>query len=91
MQGLFIVDLETERDRRPKSKKEIKDAVKANELDRISVEATSFFGNEYEGELTGAPAGTITAVGPDPHTKRNFYLTLEVKVAEDGTRSVKVT
>lgn len=67
MQGLFIDG------RRPKSKKEIKEAVKAGQWDRVSVEATSFFGNEYDGPLVTAPLGDIYFVGPDPHTKRNFY------------------
>jgi len=58
--------------RRPKSKKEIKEAVAAGM--RVSAEATSMFGNEYDGPLTEMPEGsTITFVGPDPYTKRNFY------------------
>ena len=69
MQGIFIDG------RRPKSKKEIKEVV-ATDPSRVSIEATSMFGNEYDGELTHAPEGRITFVGPDPYTKRSFYGTI---------------
>ena len=58
---------------RPKSKKAIKDLLVNGDLGRISLEATSLFGNEYEGPLCDAPNGTYTYVGPDPYTSRKFY------------------
>jgi len=65
MQGVFI------NGRRPKSKAEVKRAV-ADGLN-VTVEATSIFGNEYEGPVADAPTGTIYFVGPDPYTSRKFY------------------
>lgn len=66
MQGIYV-DFQ-----RPKSKKAIRDAI-ADNPSRVQIEATSWFGNEYDGYVTGAPAGTYLFVGPDPHTKRTFY------------------
>lgn len=68
MQGIFIDN------RRPKSKKEIREAVRDNP-GRVRVEATSLFpGTEYEGPVSEIPLGkVITFVGPDPFIKRNFY------------------
>lgn len=80
MQGLWIEG------RRPKSKAEVKRVLAAGAERTIEVEATSFFGNEYGGSLLGAPDGPIHFVGPDPHTKRNFYGTLTVS---NGTYTVK--
>jgi len=59
---------------RPKSKKQVMEAVKQNPSS-VSIEATSLFGKEYDGPVLGLPlgAGTIYFVGPDPYTKRNFY------------------
>ena len=42
------------------------------------LEATSFFGNEYDGPVNGAPNGTYYVVGPDPHTSRKWYAQLVV-------------
>lgn len=73
MQGIYI------HGSRPKSKKQIKEAVKeagqegAFALHSIRLEATSIFGNEYDGPLDQAPLGDYYFVGPDPYTKRNFY------------------
>jgi len=40
----------------------------------IVIEATSLFGNEYDGSLHNAPTNkTFTFVGPDPYTSRKFY------------------
>lgn len=73
MQGLYI------NYRRPKSKKEVIEAVKANPSS-VSLEATSMFGNEFDGPITEMPDNTsATCVGPDPYTKRNFYLTISRK------------
>lgn len=64
-QGIFVNGF------RPKSKKEVKEAHAAGAI--VSLEATSVFGNEYDGPITDAPDGTYTFVGPDPYTKRSFY------------------
>jgi len=76
MQGIYIMvgpNAEGGR-RRPKSKKEIRETA----ADRVLVEATSLFGNEYEGAAAALPAGTrVHFVGPDPYTSRRFYGTLE--------------
>jgi hypothetical protein len=56
---------------RPKSKKAVKEAVAAGL--HVSLEATSFFGNEYDGPVTSAPSGTYFIVGPDPQRARNFF------------------
>jgi hypothetical protein len=79
MQGLFI-DGE-----RPKSKKAVKEAIAAG-VATVRVEATSWFGNEYDGNLAYAPDGAIAFVGPDPFTKRNFYGTI---VVSNGKATVK--
>lgn len=70
MQGIFIDG------RRPTSKKQIKEQV-AHYPQFVSVEATSLFGNEYDGPITDAPDGAIHFVGPDPYTSRRFYGTIE--------------
>lgn len=81
MQGIFL------QGRRPKSKAELKRFIAdGGDLSRVRVEAPSMFGNEFDGPLSEAPNGTITFVGPDPYTKRNFYGTIKVS---DG--SVKVS
>lgn len=67
MQGIFMQGYG-----RPKSKKQIKEAVAAG--DTVYVEATSLFGNEYDGSVYEMPEGTtIYFVGPDPEHKRSFY------------------
>jgi ribosomal protein S7 len=53
----------------------------------VEIEATSVFGNEYGGPVENMPVGTITFVGPDPSTKRNFYGT--ITKSESGKLSVK--
>ena len=80
MQGIFI------NGSRPKSKKQIKELVieaqapntKAD-LYGVVIEATSMFGNEYDGSLATMPKDNspVYFVGPDPHSKRNFYGTIE--------------
>lgn len=71
MQGIWI------NGSRPKSIKAIKEALLAG--DEVVLEATSMFGNEYDGLITDAPDGQYSVVGPDPHNKRNFYTTLTVR------------
>jgi len=67
MQGIYI------NGQRPRSKKQIKDAAAASPTS-IFIEATSVFGNEYEGQAPNMPEGkAVYFVGPDPYTKRNFY------------------
>lgn len=78
MQGVFIDG------RRPRSKKEVRELVLTGDLARVELEATSWFGNEYGGPLNYAPDGAYYFVGPDPHTKRNFYGTITVKDGKVG-------
>lgn len=79
MQGIFI------RSQRPKTKKAIKEAV-ASDPASVRIEATSLFGNEYDGLVSDAPDGTYHFVGPDPYTRRNFYGDIVVR---DGKATVK--
>jgi len=79
MQGIFV------NGRRPTSKAAVKRAAAAGES--VALEATSMFGNEYDGPIERAPVGTYYFVGPDPYVKRSFYGT--VKVAAAG--SVRVS
>jgi len=78
MQGIHINGA------RPKSKKAIREAVAAGE--RVTVEATSLFGNEFGGRLSDAPIGVdIFFVGPNPHNDRRFYGRIIV-----GPKGIKV-
>jgi hypothetical protein len=82
MQGLYL------NYSRPASKKAIKDSVAAHGISApIGIEATSLFGNEYDGPLSDAPVGSYHFVGPDPYTSRKFYGTLTVTA--EGTVTVK--
>lgn len=87
MQGIYVQSEVGGNYHRPKSKKQIKELIAAGELHRVYAEATSMFGNEYNGGLDQAPAGTITFVGPDPYYKRNFYGNITVR--PDGSVIVK--
>jgi len=58
--------------RRPKTKKELKEAIQTNP-DDVSLEATSMFGNEYSGSISNAPDGKYYVVGPDPQVSRKWY------------------
>ena len=67
MQGIFIDN------RRPKSKKEIRETIETDPS-RVCVEATSMFGNEFDGSVENLAIGSkVLFVGPDPYTKRAFY------------------
>lgn len=79
MQGIYVAG------RRPKSKKEIREAAqRAPSL--VTLEATSLHGGEYEGPVDEAPAGRPHYfVGPDPYTSRKFYGTVV-----NGPRGVTV-
>lgn len=72
MQGIYVTF------NRPKSKKEVKEAIAANPAS-VSLEATSVFGNEYDGSIVDAPDGKYTFVGPDPCNNRKFYGTITKK------------
>lgn len=66
-QGLFV------NGRRPTSKKQVKDVANGDPRN-VRIEATSIFGNEYDGLASEMPENTtVYFVGPDPHTKRSFY------------------
>lgn len=79
MQGIYIGS------NRPKSKKAVKEAIAAREQ-IVYLEATSMFGNEYDGPVSEAPNGRYDFVGPNPHSDRRFYGNLTVR---DGI--IKVT
>lgn len=64
------------------SKRALKDAIGT-----ASLEATSIFGNEYDGPVFSAPAGDYFVVGPDPYKSRKWYARITVR--QDGV--VKVT
>lgn len=67
MQGIYVDG------RRPASKKAVREAA-LDDPERVYIEATSLFGNEYNGPLADWQGGsTIYFVGPDPYNKRNFY------------------
>jgi len=74
MQGVFV------NGSRPKSKKAVKEAL-ADPTASVRLEATSMFGNEYDGDVYAAPAGRYDFVGPDPYTKRNFYGSITVSAS----------
>lgn len=71
MQGIYL------HNRRPKSKKEVKEWV-AEKPDHVFAQATSAFGGEYDGPISEMPMLVkIYFVGPDPYSRRNFYGTIE--------------
>ena len=53
------------------TKKAMRDAIGEGRL--VLLEATSYFGNEYDGPLSEAPDGDFFVVGPDPHRDRRWY------------------
>lgn len=72
-QGIWLAD-EAGALRRPKSKKEIRE-IAADSPERIHFEETSVFAtSEGPFNATQIPVfGSVTFVGPDPHTKRTFF------------------
>jgi hypothetical protein len=71
MQGIFVNGYA-----RPKSKKAVREAIESDPSS-VTAEATSLFGNEYGGPISGmADGSSIHFVGPDPYTKRSFYGTV---------------
>lgn len=71
-QGIFVDG------QRPKSKKAVREAV-ADNPNRVRLEATSIFGNEYDGSVASAPDGFYTFVGPDPARARNYFGNIDKK------------
>lgn len=70
MQGIYV------NYERVKTKKIAVAAIKEHP-ETVTLEATSFFGNEYDGPILGMPVGThASVVGPDPYKLRNWYLNL---------------
>jgi hypothetical protein len=69
MQGIYV------NYKRPKSKKAVKEAIATGE--KVTLEATSMFANEYDGLVSDAPDGQYNFVGPDPHRERRFYGTIK--------------
>ena len=84
MQGLWIDG------DRPKTKKAVREVILNGDLSTLSLEATSFFGNEYDGPLEYAPDGTYYVVGPDPHTKRTWYASITVQNEGRGDEGRRV-
>jgi len=76
MQGAFITGS------RPKTKKAFREAVEAindgGDAYSVVLEATSMFGNEYDGSLANAPKTdkAYYIVGPNPYTSRKWYASL---------------
>ena len=62
MQGIY---------ERPRTKKALREMISQGK--RVTLEATSIMGNEYDGPLDRAPDGRYYVVGPNPHTARNWY------------------
>lgn len=70
---------------RPKTKKELKAAVKEGR--KIQLENVSLFGDGYY-DVEDIPEGeSIALVGPDPYRARNWFATLTKKA--DGTLKVE--
>jgi len=78
MQGIFVGV------RRAPSKKAVKEAIAAGEP--VALQATSMFGNEYDGPVVDAPDGSYFFVGPCPNTNRKYY----GKIVKAGA-SIKVS
>ena len=74
MQGIYIIV--NGRRVRPPSKVAIRRHLEEFGPGAIKIEATSLFGNEYDGSLEFAPSEPITFVGPDPYTSRKYYGTI---------------
>jgi hypothetical protein len=67
---------------RPKSKKEVKEAVE-DDPTTVHIESTGIIPG-YAGPVSEAPDGTYSFVGPDPYRSRKFYGTITVR---DGVAS----
>ena len=73
--------------RRPKSKKAVREAVAAG--DDVVLEITRF-GYEENKSVSELADGQYHFVGPDPYSKRDFYGTIKV-VTKNGERKVTVS
>lgn len=72
---------------RPATKKALREAIAADPS-RVTFEATSLFGDEYDGPADGLPDGvTVYVTGPDPYRRRNWYAA--VQRGKGGTLVVK--
>lgn len=72
---------------RPATKKALRDAIAADPS-RVTFEATSLFGDEYDGPADGLPDGvTVYVTGPDPYRRRNWYA--NVSRGKDGRLTVR--
>lgn len=78
MDGIFI------NGQRPRSKRALKEAL-ADDPTRVEVEWTSLFAALPSwSRVSDMPLGSsVTFVGPDPYTRRNFYGTISRKM--DGS------
>lgn len=61
--------------RRFPSKKALKERARdyGDDAGTFCLQATSLFGDEYDGPIEDAPNGTYYVVGPDPYTSRKWY------------------
>lgn len=57
------------------TKKALREAIKEGK--GLYLEATSIFGNEYDGPLSEAPAGSYWVVGPDPRRDRRWFAQID--------------
>ena len=80
MQGVFSA----KNGGRLKSKKALREEIAQGYAPLL--EATSWFGNEFDGPVSLAPDGTYSVVGPDPYRDRRWYATVTVR---DGKVTVK--
>lgn len=78
MQGIWVDG------NRPRTKKALKDALASDGA--VSLEATSLFGNEYDGPIESAPDGKYYVVGPDPVRARTWYAEI---IVSNGKITVK--
>jgi len=60
-----------------KSKKAFREAV-ANKKD-ATIQATSLFGDEYDGSIYDAPDSNFVIVGPDVYNNRKWYASVTKK------------
>lgn len=67
MQGVFF------NGNRVATKRALRAEVETGNRDAVRLEATSIFGDEYDGPLIDAPDGNYYVVGPDPYTSRKWY------------------
>tara|TARA_Y100000310_G_scaffold288873_1_gene314914 strand:+ start:923 stop:1165 length:243 start_codon:yes stop_codon:yes gene_type:complete len=79
MQGVKTAD-----GKRIPTKKALKEMVKGG--GEVVLEATSIFGNEYDGLVSKAPTGSYVVVVPDPYRSRKWY----AKITVNGNGTVTV-